>query len=78
MEQDVLARFEKIAQAMPCEYEHVIKGKLIRDNPSRETCDCPGCKFRRAIARVKSNTAIPTINHRTWHGKGQNRNVHPY
>jgi hypothetical protein len=58
MERDVLARFEKIAERMPCSYERLVHGKPTRrkDKPNRDICDCEACKFRRMIARVKADS----------------------
>lgn len=57
MEHDVLARFERIAANMACDNESLVNGELVRKDGhlNRDSCNCPHCKFRRMIARVKAD-----------------------
>ena len=44
--EDMRARFRKIAEEMPCLWEWW--GESLR----KEKCPCPGCRFRRMVARL--------------------------
>lgn len=46
----IRARFEKIAKEMPCLGE--CRDEPIRSEFLDEKCPCPGCKFRRVVARL--------------------------
>jgi hypothetical protein len=51
--EDIRARFEKMAENMPCMQECLaesIRSQIEKD--FREKCPCPGCKFRRVVARL--------------------------
>jgi len=51
--EDLRARFDKMAEDMPCMQECLaesIRSQIDKD--FRERCPCPGCKFRRVVARL--------------------------
>lgn len=58
MDKDALAKFEKIADEMPCMHEFIVNCKLIQTSKSRETCGCPGCMFRRMITSLREEKAL--------------------
>lgn len=58
MDKGALAKFEKIADEMPCMHEFIVNCKLIQTSKSRETCGCPGCMFRRMITSLREEKAL--------------------
>ena len=51
--QDIRARLEKMAEDMPCMQECLAESIRSQiDADFRESCPCPGCKFRRVVARL--------------------------